>query len=65
MYLHLFQNVLLAEVKERVVIFIGEIDSTLSLPTIHGQPFTDDFYQELLFLIEQILRLEKRNRRKK
>jgi AAA-like domain len=33
-----FQSVLLAEIGERVVIFIDEIDTTLSLP------FTDDFY---------------------
>jgi hypothetical protein len=44
-----FQNVLLAEVKERVVIFIDEIDSTLSLPAANGQPFTDDFYAAIRY----------------
>ena len=38
-----FEEVLLAEVSGRVVIFIDEIDSTLSLP------FTDDFYAAIRY----------------
>ncbi|MFQ5576331.1 MAG: AAA-like domain-containing protein, partial [Anaerolineae bacterium] len=38
-----FEEVLLAEVAGRVVIFIDEIDSTLSLP------FTDDFYAAIRY----------------
>lgn len=38
------QQVLLAEVKERVVIFVDEIDTTLSLE------FTDDFYAAIRYL---------------
>ena len=45
-----FKDVLLAEIKERVVIFIDEIDSTLSLPAANGQPFTDDFYAAIRYL---------------
>jgi len=45
-----FHNVLLSEVKERVVIFIDEIDSTLSLPAVNGRPFTDDFYAAIRYL---------------
>lgn len=39
-----FQQVLLAEIEERVVIFVDEIDSTLSLD------FTDDFYTAIRYL---------------
>ncbi|MEH2283603.1 MAG: P83/100 family protein, partial [Nostoc sp.] len=39
-----FEQVLLAEVEERVVIFVDEIDSTLSLD------FTDDFYTAIRYL---------------
>ncbi|MEH2455259.1 MAG: AAA-like domain-containing protein [Nostoc sp.] len=39
-----FERVLLAEVEERVVIFVDEIDSTLSLD------FTDDFYTAIRYL---------------
>ncbi|MBE9088091.1 AAA-like domain-containing protein, partial [Tolypothrix sp. LEGE 11397] len=39
-----FQEVLLAEVEARVVIFVDEIDSTLSLD------FTDDFYTAIRYL---------------
>ena len=39
-----FQEVLLAEVGTQVVIFVDEIDSTLSLP------FTDDFYAAIRFM---------------
>ena len=45
-----FHEVLLAEVKARVVIFIDEIDSTLSLPASNGAPFTDDFYAAIRYL---------------
>lgn len=47
-----FQDVLLAEIKERVVIFIDEIDSTLSLPANEGAPFTDDFYAAIRYLYQ-------------
>jgi tetratricopeptide (TPR) repeat protein len=39
-----FEKVLLAEVKERIVIFVDEIDSTLSLD------FTDDFFTAVRYL---------------
>ncbi|AFY31801.1 WD40 repeat-containing protein [Calothrix sp. PCC 7507] len=39
-----FEKVLLAEVEEKVVIFVDEIDSTLSLD------FTDDFYTAIRYL---------------
>ena len=39
-----FQEILLAEVKNPVVIFVDEIDTTLNLP------FTDDFYAAIRYL---------------
>ena len=39
-----FQEILLAEVKNSVVIFVDEIDTTLNLP------FTDDFYAAIRYL---------------
>ena len=39
-----FQEILLAEVKTSVVIFVDEIDTTLNLP------FTDDFYAAIRYL---------------
>lgn len=41
---HFFQEILLAEIQDKVVIFVDEIDSTLSLE------FTDDFFAAIRYL---------------
>lgn len=38
-----FEDVLLAEIKDRIVVFVDEIDTTLSLP------FTDDFFAAIRY----------------